>query len=102
MSDDALLRVGDLRKWFPVRKGFLLLLAALSLLAALVYGVPYVADRAGYAWESGRARAATEALVRLDEAGVVNKASALFRLAARAVAPAVVHIGTLRRAGAAL
>ena len=35
----------------------------------VVYGVPYVAERVGYAWEAGRARAATEALAKLDKAG---------------------------------
>ena len=41
----------------PVRRGFLLVLFVLSLAALVVYGVPYVAERTGYAWESGRARA---------------------------------------------
>jgi len=81
----------------PVRRGFLLILAVLTLAASLVYGLPYVADRAGYAWEAGRSRAASEALSKLDEAGVVGKASGLFRMATRAVAPAVVHISTRRR-----
>ncbi len=39
----------------PVRRGFLLVLAILCLAATLVYGIPYVAEQAGYAWESGRA-----------------------------------------------
>lgn len=82
----------------PVRRGFLLILGILTLLASLVYGIPYIADRTGYAWEAGRARAATEALAKLDAAGVIDRASSLFRLASQAVAPAVVHINTQRRA----
>ena len=46
----------------PVRRGFLLVLFVLSLAALVVYGVPYVAERTGYAWEAGRARADSEAL----------------------------------------
>src|SRR5262249_50100689 len=86
----------------PVRKGFLLVLLGLCLAASLVYGIPYVAERAGYAWESGRSRAATEALALLDKEGVVNRASALFRMATVAVSPAVVNIQTqkFRRDGA--
>ena len=41
----------------PVRRGFLVVLFVLCVAALLVYGVPYVADRTGYAWEAGRARA---------------------------------------------
>ncbi|MBY0397074.1 MAG: trypsin-like peptidase domain-containing protein, partial [Thermoleophilia bacterium] len=66
----------------------------LSAAAGLVYGIPYVAEQTGYAWESGRSRAATEALAKLDKAGVVNRASELFRLATVAVSPAVVNIQT--------
>jgi serine protease Do len=86
----------------PVRKGFLLVLLGLCLAASLVYGIPYLAERAGYAWESGRSRAATEALALLDKEGVVNRASALFRMATVAVSPAVVNIQTqkFRRDGA--
>ncbi|GAC1469106.1 MAG: DegQ family serine endoprotease [Isosphaeraceae bacterium] len=80
----------------PVRKGFLLVLLGLSLAAALVYGIPIVAERSGYAWEAGRSRAATEALRKLDKLGVVNGAGALFRLATVAVSPAVVNIQTSR------
>ena len=80
----------------PVRRGFLLVLIVLCLLASLVYGIPYVAGEAGYAWEAGRSRAATEALAKLDKAGVVNRASALFRMATTAVSPAVVHVKTQR------
>ncbi|MCA1685164.1 MAG: hypothetical protein LC745_04115 [Planctomycetia bacterium] len=80
----------------PVRRGFLLVLLALCLAAAVVYGVPYAADRAGYAWESGRSRAATETLARLEKAGVVSRANELFRIATVAVPPAVVHIQTQR------
>ncbi len=58
---------------------------------SIVYGVPYVADRTGYAWEAGRARAATDALAKLEKAGAIQ-ASALFRLAVTAVSPAVVNV----------
>ena len=78
----------------PVRRGFLLVLLVLSLLASLVYGVPYVAERAGYAYEAGRGRAASESLAKLDAAGVVNRASVLFRTATAAVAPAVVNVSS--------
>lgn len=78
----------------PVRRGFVLVLFILCLLASLVYGIPYVADQAGYAWESGRSRAAIEALERLDKAGVVDRSSALFRMATVAVSPAVVRVVT--------
>lgn len=85
----------------PVRRGFLVVLAILSLAAILVYGLPYVAERTGYAYEAGRARAATEALYKLekeghDKDGVVLRTT-LFRLAAAAVSPAVVHIETGHR-----
>jgi serine protease Do len=80
----------------PVRRGFLLVLLVLSLAALVVYGVPYVADRTGYAWEAGRARADIEALARLDDAGIVNRASALFRMATSAVSPAVVNVQSFR------
>jgi serine protease Do len=83
----------------PVRRGFLMVLAVLSLLAVLVYGVPHLAERTGYAWEAGRARAASEALRQLDKEGVVNRASVLFRLANTKVAPAVVNIQNLRPGG---
>src|SRR6516164_1543481 len=79
----------------PVRRGFLLVLFVLSIAALIVYGVPYVADRTGYAWEAGRARAATEALAKLEKAGAVQ-ASALFRLAVTAVSPAVVNVQSQR------
>jgi serine protease Do len=80
----------------PVRRGFLLVLLVLSLAALLVYGIPYLADRTGYAWEAGRARAAGAALAKLDSEGVVNRASALFRLATTAVSPAVVNVQSQR------
>ena len=79
-----------------VRRGFLLVLAGLSLAALVVYGVPFVAFRVGLAYEAGRAQAATEMLRVLDEAGVVNRSSALFRAATVAVAPAVVNIQCLK------
>ena len=80
----------------PVRRGFLLVLFVLSLAALAVYGSIYVAERIGYAWEAGRARADMEALARLDEAGIVNRASALFRMATVAVSPAVVNVQSFR------
>ena len=80
----------------PVRWGFVLVLLILLLLATLVYGIPYMADRSGYAWESGRSRAASEALKELDKEGIVGRASELFRMATVAVAPAVVHVRTQR------
>ncbi|MBV8316372.1 MAG: trypsin-like peptidase domain-containing protein [Planctomycetaceae bacterium] len=88
----------------PVRRGFLVALFVLGLLASLMYGIPYVAEHAGYAWEAGRARAASQALAELDKAGAVNRASALFRMATAAVAPAVVRVETrrLHRGGFAL
>src|SRR4051794_5678617 len=79
----------------PVRRGFLLVLFFLCVAALIVYGVPYVADRTGYAWEAGRARAATEALAKLEKAGAIQ-ASALFRLAVTAVSPAVVNVQSQR------
>jgi serine protease Do len=76
----------------PVRRGFLLILFVLCAAAVVVYGVPYVAERTGYAWQAGRARAASEALAKLNKAGIVASASELFRLAATAVSPAVVSV----------
>jgi serine protease Do len=80
----------------PVRRGFLLVLFVVCIAALIVYGVPYVANRVGYAWEAGRARAASEALAKLDKAGAVSQASALFRLAVTAVSPAVVNVQAQR------
>jgi S1-C subfamily serine protease len=79
-----------------VRRGFLMVLGVLCILALLVYGVPTLAERTGYAWETGRARAAGEALARLDKAGILNEASALFRLASTKVMPAVVNIQNIK------
>jgi serine protease Do len=79
--------------------GFLVVLALLLLAAALVYGVPYVSFRAGYAYEAGRSKAAFESLAELDEAGVIGRASSLFRAAATAVAPAVVNIQCFKDIG---
>ena len=80
----------------PVRRGFLILFTVLALLTSLVYGVPYVADRAGFAYEAGRSRAAGEALAKLDRNGIIRESSALFRLATARVAPAVVNIRCLK------
>ena len=78
----------------PVRRAFLWVLTLLSVLTAAVYGIPYMLDQVGYAYETGRARAASEALAKLDEGGALARASDLFRLAAHSVSPAVVHIRT--------
>ena len=43
-----------------VRRGFLLVLFVLCVAALLVYGIPYVAERTGYAYEAGRARGDAE------------------------------------------
>jgi serine protease Do len=80
----------------PVRRGFLLVLFVLSVAALIVYGVPYVAHRTGYAWEAGRSQAASEALAKLDKHGIVARASELFRMASTAVSPAVVNVQSLR------
>jgi S1-C subfamily serine protease len=82
----------------PVRRGFLIVLAILFVIAALVYGSIYAAGHAGYAWEAGRARAAAEALAKIDTKGVINPSS-LYRLAVVAVSPAVVHIEAGRTGG---
>jgi serine protease Do len=78
----------------PVRQAFVWVLLLLCLLTAVVYGVPYMLDQVGYAYETGRARAATEALEKLDQEGALARASELFRLASQSVSPAVVHIRT--------
>jgi serine protease Do len=80
----------------PVRRGFLVVLSVLCLAALVVYGAIFVAERIGYAWETGRARADTEALAKLDDAGLVNRASLLFRMATTAVSPAVVNVRSFR------
>ena len=53
----------------PVRRGFLVVLFVLTLMTLFVYGVPYVADRAGYAWESGRSRAAMRVAMKARQGG---------------------------------
>ncbi len=78
----------------PIRRGFVWALVLLCLLTAAVYGVPYMLDQVGYAYEKGRGRAATEALEKLDRGGALARASELFRLTTHAVSPAVVHIRT--------
>ena len=78
----------------PVRRGFLVILFLLCVAASLVYGIPYVAERTGYAWESGRSRAAIEALDRLEKGGQIARSSELFRMATVAVSPAVVNVET--------
>ncbi len=81
----------------PVRRGFLVVLAGLLLAATAVYGIPFVAERAGYRYEAGRSRAAYEHLTRLDKQGVLGEASALFRSATVAVGPAVVNISCYKQ-----
>ncbi len=83
----------------PVRRGFVLVFLALGLAALLVYGVPRLIERSGYAWEAGRARAAAAALAKLDERGVAVQASGLFRLATTAISPAVVNVQSFRDLG---
>jgi serine protease Do len=83
----------------PVRRGFLMVLGVLCLVAAVVYGVPYVAEQTGYAWEAGRSKAASEALAKLEKAGVTANASALFRMATVKVSPAVVNIQAFKFGG---
>jgi serine protease Do len=72
------------------------ILLGLAAAAGAVYAIPYFAFRAGYAYESGRARAAEESLARLGSTGIIQQASSLFRTAATAVSPAVVNIQCLR------
>src|ERR1700722_2674928 len=45
----------------PLRRGFVWVLLLLCLLTAVVYGVPYMLDQIGYAYEKGRARGPGEA-----------------------------------------
>jgi S1-C subfamily serine protease len=80
----------------PIRSAFIYVFLILLLITALIYGVPTVVERSGYAWESGRARAATEAIEKLDKAGVIERSSAMFRLATAKVSPAVVNIANLK------
>lgn len=80
----------------PIRKGFVLVFMVLCLAALLVYGIPYVAERTGYAWEAGRSKAAVETLAKLEKAGVVAQAGGLFRLASTAISPAVVNIQAVK------
>src|SRR5262249_60560268 len=71
----------------PVRRGFLVVLFVLSIMAGLVYGIPYVAEQSGYAWEAGRSRAAMEALEKLDKAGGIRRPSGPFPVATHARCP---------------
>jgi serine protease Do len=80
----------------PVRRGFLILLGVLLILTGLVYGIPYLIRKSAYAWEAGRNQAAADTLRSLDEAGILNRASALFRMATDRVAPSVVNIRSMR------
>jgi serine protease Do len=82
----------------PVRRGFVVVFGLLAIAATLVYGVPYISEQMGYSYEVGRSRASIEALAKMEKAGLVQGASNLFRIASNAVAPAVVHINTQRRA----
>jgi Do/DeqQ family serine protease len=78
----------------PLRRGFVVVLTSLLLLAGLVYGVPHVAEQVGYRYEVGRSKAATEVLAKLDKNDVISSSSALFRLASTRVHPAVVNVRT--------
>jgi serine protease Do len=78
----------------PVRRGFVWILLALCLVTSVVYGVPYMIEQSGYAYELGRARASLESLEKLDRSGALERASEMFRLATHAVSPAVVNIRT--------
>src|SRR5436309_1608196 len=78
----------------PIRRGFLRVLAVLVIITALAYGIPFTLDRAGYAWEAGQSRAASEALAKLDDEGIIDRSSALFRMATKVITPAVVNIRT--------
>ena len=83
----------------PVRRSFLWVLLILSTAAGAVYGLPYIAQQIGYRYEVGRAIAATEALEKLDKNEIIQRSSALFRLASTRVQPAVVNVRTAQRAG---
>ncbi|RUL88830.1 S1C family serine protease [Tautonia sociabilis] len=83
----------------PVRRGFLLVLFVLMLMAGAVYGMPYLAQQIGYRYEIGRATAAAEMLETLDEQEIIARSSALFRLASTRVQPAVVNIRTAAQGG---
>ncbi len=74
------------------QRGLLLVFLTLGLIVATMILAPTLADRIGYNFEAGRARAAAEALEGLDEAGTISRASALFRLASQAVKPSVVNV----------
>lgn len=78
----------------PVRRGFLVILTSLIILAGIVYGVPRIAEQVGYRYEVGRSRAATQVLEKLDKDDVISRSSALFRLASTRVHPAVVNVRT--------
>jgi serine protease Do len=78
----------------PVRRGFLRVLSVLLIIATLFYGATYMVERIGYAYEAGRSLAASQALEKLDKAGVLERSSALFRMATQVITPAVVNIRT--------
>ncbi|WZO98973.1 trypsin-like peptidase domain-containing protein [Isosphaeraceae bacterium EP7] len=82
----------------PIRRGFVVVFGLLAIAATLVYGIPYLSEQIGYSYEVGRSRASIEALAKLEKGGLIQGASNLFRIASNAVAPAVVHISTQRRA----
>jgi serine protease Do len=78
----------------PVRRGFLRVLSVLLIIATLFYGATYMVERIGYAYEAGRSLAASQALAKLDDAGILDRSSALFRMATQVITPAVVNIRT--------
>lgn len=80
----------------PVRMGFLWVLLVLTAAALVVYGTPYLAEQVGYRYEVGRSRAASQALQKLSEEGILDRSSALFRMASTRVQPAVVNVRTFR------
>ncbi len=80
----------------PVRRGFLMVLAVLSVFASLVYGIPFVTQKIAYSWEAGRSQAAADVLRELDAEGLIDRSSALFRMATAKVAPAVVNIQNVK------
>jgi len=80
----------------PIRSAFIYVFLVLLLVTVLTYGVPTLLERGGYAWEAGRSRAASEAIAKLDKAGVIERSSAMFRLATAKVSPAVVNIANLK------
>ena len=57
----------------PVRRGFVLVLWCSACWRRSSTASRTCVEQAGYAWEAGRSRAATEALAKLDKAGAVDR-----------------------------